>query len=48
MVFWTSPSISIRQAKAFPQLIKRHSLKAPRPVILNILENAVLALKAVD
>lgn len=35
---WTSLSISIRQAKAFLQLVERHGLKPAGPVILDLLQ----------
>ena len=35
---WTSLSISIRQAKAFLQLVERHGLKPASPVILDLLQ----------
>lgn len=34
---WTSLSISIRQAKAFLQLVERHGLKPAGPIILDLL-----------
>ena len=35
---WTSLSTSIRQAKAFLQLVERHGLKPASPVILDLLQ----------
>lgn len=35
---WTSLSISIRQAKAFLQLVERHGLKPACPVIFDLLQ----------
>ena len=35
---WTSLSISIRQAKAFLQLVERRCLKPTSPVILGLLQ----------